>query len=226
MKLTLDFSQIYDNIITLACSIDYYAVFCVTLIFSASVAVARLALKLLAEKQIKFSLGKVFIYLTVSAACFYLAFLEHENQASVFRTLDETIIYGSGLFVALTVLYAVFFASAHKNAKVLRAKSEHAPTYSYPYVARVSESKEPDSFAVYPLVGVKLSEKKKSTKNLVDFNGVYGFLRTAEGGGADEKRVRKLRDMISFYDGTDINKGNIRTINELFAEAIIIASKQ
>ena len=222
MKIVLDFQTIYDHLAKLTGIIDFYALFFIVFIALACFSAVSLALKLLADKKIKFSFSMLFLFLVVSGTLFCLAYIEHVERAKVFENVYRVVLYSAGEFMAITVLYAVFFGFAYKDDKACRLKKETAVC-----LAKVVKNVSGDDKRVYKIATDKYDFHEKKEEDIyVDFGGVYKFINALKENGEDDEKLRALERKISFYDGLPINKGTLPMVNNLFSKVVRLAREK
>ena len=222
MKIVFDFQAIYDRLAVLSISIDYFSLFFVVFIALSCFSAVNLALKLLAGKRIKFSFLMLLLFLLCGAAMFCLAYIEYVESAKAFDSLYRVGTYAAGEFVAITVLYAVFFGFAHKDATHTDLKKETATC-----LAKVVKSGNDDAGRVYKVATEKYDFNAGGRQDYpIDFGGVYDFIYSVRQLGADKEKLDALERKIRFYDGLPVNKGTLPMINNLFSGLVRLAREK
>ena len=218
--ITIDLTRIIERLAALSGKIDFDALFFTVFIALACFSVANLSLKLLADKKIKFSLPMLTLFVLSGGALFGIAYLEYENYGVIFNEFYRVPIYACSEFVAITVLYAVFLGFAFKNERA--GEQKNAETAACVFNKKRFFYKEPRR--VYSVVISKRREKTRGDFS-VDFGGAHDFLSGIDPDSPTFSEATKLKNKIGFYDGLSINDGNLRTINELFSQAVRLAGK-
>ena len=222
MKIVLDFQTIYDRLVVFAESIDYFSLFFVVFIALSCFSAVELALKLLADKRIKFSFLMILLFLSCGVALFSLAYLEYTESSKVFDNIYRVAQYAAGEFVAITVLYAVFFGFAHKDVKQNRLQKETAVC-----LAKVVKNDNDDVKRVYKVATGKYDLHAGVEEDCpIDFDGVYDFISALKNRGADKEKLAALERKIRFYDGLPVNKGTLPMINNLFSGLVRLAREK
>ena len=219
MKLVIDFDDILLYLEQLTQKTDFMALFFTVFIALGCFSAVSFTLKLLADKRIVFSFPSLILFAVSSAGLFGFAYLEYLSCAEVFSGIYHAALYGICEFIAITVLYAIFFGFAHKDSKQIDiTAAECAPTF-----ANAVKPIKNDDKRLYPIKTCKMNAKSCSEDFYVDFQGVYDFLNEIKESGKNVEEAARLERKIRFYDGLPINKGTLSVINNLFSTAVRLA---
>ena len=214
MKISFDLTSLYDWLVSTAKTIDYFTCFFVVFISVGCFFAVKFSLNLLAGKKVKLSLFDLLSLFAISLVSFLLGYLEYETDGVIFDELYKVVRYAVGEFIAITVLYAVFLSFARGEKREISGDAVAVTT-----AFDACERKQRETLPVYSLSMIKGYPKKDRP---VDFSGVYAFLDGLD--GADEIKVRALKEKISFFDGLEISGDVKSALNDLFYETVKLAS--
>ena len=218
MEITLDLSYPYALLSRLAESVDYPTLVVGEVLFTAGLYACVYSLELSAGKKIRFSFFAVFLTVFYGAAAFALAYVDHAENARVFDSIYLVALYAASAFLSSFAAYLAVFKiclpqrDGENSVKICAREDRISP------VARIREEIVP-----VPVYDVKTSSRPINEDFKVDFAGVYDYLDAL--GGENASKAKELKEKIGFYDGLALDNNTLKTVNELFAEAIKLGTE-